>query len=453
MVAIGSVAAQAADVRVTKSVGSSVTVTDNVDLEPDEDKEAAVITTVGPSATVTVDGNRLDLVFAGGVALQHFSNDNSFQIDQNVRGSATAELWDDWLFLDLDGSTRRQLVDSGSRVTASSSGRGDRETVTVLEASPYLAHSFGNWADSELRYRHTEAFSDTTDSSQDEQSFRLDSGSRFTRTAGALLAEHVRSESDSDSSSRFADDEFERTTGQLSGQYALWRRFSLTGLAGYDEIDAESSRDLSGPFYQFGIDTRPGPRTEFALAIGKRYDDLWITGDFRHDITERLSLTGSINRVLETTTDRLADRQRGNVLDPVTGELVTEDLEDDSEEGVAVTWRGDLGLEGIYGRNVLNVDLIYVDRQFDTDSDTTYGLRGGWSRQLSRLWSSRLTGFATHVDDEPTTNTVGARLAFDYALYQNAVLSFGVSRTQRFSSREADEYTENTAFVAGRLSF
>lgn len=452
LVLAGGGPALAADVLVTKSIGSTVEVTDNVDLEPDEDKQASIVTRIGPAATVSVDGNRLDLLFAGSLGLLHFSHDNSFQIDQNLRGVANAELWEDWLYLDLSGSSTRQLVDQQSRVSAADSARGDRESVTVLSASPYLAHSFGNWAVGELRYRRTQTFSQTTDSTQDEQRFELATGTRFTRTRGAVLLEHITDESESENPA--GDDEFERTTGQLSGQYALWRRFSVTGVAGYDEIDTESSRDLSGPFYQFGIDTRPGPRTEFALAIGQRYDGLWVTGDFGYEITERLILTGEINRVLETTTDRLSDRRRGEVVDPITGELVTEDLDEDAEEGVAVTWRGNLGLQGLYGRNTYDLNFIYVEREFETTSDTTYGLRGAWTRELSRRWSSRLSGFANQSDDEDRNNTtVGARAALDYEIYQNAVLSFGVSRTQRFSEEEGDEYTENTAFVTGRLRF
>lgn len=448
----------AAEVRVTKSIGSSLTYTDNVDLSPDDRREAALITTIEPAATVSVDGNRLDLLFAGSVGLQHFSNDNSFEIDQNLRGDATAELWEDWLFLDLGASSSRQLIDPESRVSASDTRRGDRESVTVLEASPYLAHSFGNWADGELRYRRIQTFSEESgDSVQDEQRLQLDSGTRFTRTRGGLLLEHVRDETedDGDASRRnFDNGDLERSTVELSGQYAMWRRFSLTGVGGYDEIDTESSRDLSGPFYQFGFDTRPGPRSEFALAVGQRYGGLWITGDFRYDLTERLTLSGSIDRVLESTTDRVADRRRDNVLDPITGDLVTEDLDEDSENGVALTWRGDVGLQGVYGRNVLNLDLIYIDRKFDTRSDTTYGLRGGWTRELSRRWSSELAGFARHVDGDVTSSeTFGAQASLDYLIYTNTVIRFGVSHTERYASNPNDEYTENTAFIGGRLRF
>jgi uncharacterized protein (PEP-CTERM system associated) len=448
----------AAEVLVTKSIGSSLTYTDNVELAPDDRREAALITTVEPAATVSVDGNRLDLLFAGSLGLQHFSHDNSFQLDQNLRGEATAELWEDWLFLDLGASSSRQLVDPESRVSASDTNRGDRESVTVLEASPYLAHSFGNWANGELRYRRIQTYAgESGDSVQDEQRFELGTGTRFTRTRGGLLLEHVRDETEDEGDDRrrdFDNGDLERSTAQLSGQYAVWRRFSLTGVGGYDKIEAETSRDLSGPFYQFGFDTRPGPRSEFALAVGERYGGLWITGDFRYDLTERLTLNGSINRVLESTTDRVAERRRDNVLDPITGELVTEDLDDDSENGVAVTWRGDVGLQGVYGRNVLNLDLIYIDREFDTRSDTTYGLRGAWTRELSRRWSSQLSGFARHVDGDPTSSdTFGAQAALDYLIYTNTVIRFGVSHTERYASDPNDEYTENTAFVGGRIRF
>ncbi|MEX0758939.1 MAG: TIGR03016 family PEP-CTERM system-associated outer membrane protein [Tistlia sp.] len=453
---IGSSPAAAADVRVTKSIGSSLTVTDNVDLAPDGEEEGALITSVSPSASVIVDGNRLDLLFSGTVALRHFSNDDSFLVDQNVLGAATAELWEDWLYLDLEGSSSRQLLEPASRVSASGSGRGDRESVTVLEASPYLAHSFGNWADGELRYRRIETFAGSGDTTQEEQRLELQSGSRFTRTQGALLLEHIRDEGDSDDDG-FASDDLERSTAMVSGKYAAWRQFSPTAKLGYDEIDSESSRDLSGPFYQVGFDSRPGPRTEFSIGVGQRYGGLWVEGDFAHEITPRLTLTGAINRVLESNTDRRRDRRRENVFDPVTGELVIgpgpEDLIEDSQSGVAVTWRGDVGLSGLYGRNALNLGFVYIDREFDTRSETTYGLTGLWSRQLSRTWSSRLSGFATHVDDEDSTNTFGAQASLDYLIYTNTVISFGVSHTQRHASEESDEYTENTAFVAGRLRF
>ncbi len=456
--ALGTVPAGAAEIRFTKGMQSSVTVTDNVDLAPEGSEEAAIVTSAGPTAQLTVDGNRLDLLFAGSLQLQHFSNDNAVRLDQNLRGSATAELWEDWLYLDLEGSSSRQLTEPDSRVSASDSSRGDRESVTVLEASPYLAHNFGNWAEGELRYRRTQTFSggDSGDSVQDEQIFRLESGTRFTRTRLGLLLERIDEESDDgDGPTGLQDDndDVERSTAELAGQYAVWRRFSVTGTAGYDKVESSDDRDLGGPFYMLGFDTRPGPRSEFALGVGERYGGLWVEGDFSYDITERLTLTGEIDRILETGTDRLSDRRRGRVVDPVTGELVTEDLNEDDQDGLAVTWRGTIGLDGVYGRNTFNLDLLYVDRQFEDSSDTTYGLRGGWTRQLSRRWSTRLSGFATRVDGEPQTTTVGAQLSLDYLVYTNTIIAVGVSRTERFADQPGDEYTENTATVIGRIRF
>lgn len=447
----------AAEYRLDQSVGKEIDVTDNLDLDPDGEKTAGVVNRLRYGAEFSAVGRRLNLSLVSDVALES-ENVENLSVDQDVRAFGSAELFEDFLFLDVSASTARAVIDSDSAVSGSrGADEDDTASVHVVEASPYIRNRFGRWADGELRIRHTETRvtgedngDDTSNERDMQQTLTLTSGSVLNRLG--LELELDRQETillDRDGPGR----DIEERLGSLTTNYAFNRFFTGIVRFGYVDVDLDETRDLDGPLWDVGFQLN-GARGSLLLTYGQRYDDDRIEAQLDYAITPRLGVFGSLDRTLDTSLGNVASQRRGDPLEPPIG-LDPSEFGQDLDEGASLVYRGQLGLTGDYGRNTFGVTGTYVDREFETRDETTVTIVANWARELSRDLSSSLTFNASQIDedDEDTENTVSGTARISYQLANNAVLFTGITRTQRFTNDADDEYTENAVFFGGRFGF
>jgi uncharacterized protein (PEP-CTERM system associated) len=464
IVGLGGNGAQAAETRLTQGAGLEVGVTDNVDLEPDESAREAVVTTLSHRARLSLDGNRLDFDLDSDIELDVESSRGDVTVDQDVRALGNVEVVPDWFFVDVLGSSRRQLVNNTSGVSASGRARGeDRATVNIVEASPYISRSIGSYARGELRLRHTETFvsdsestsADLSDRRIDQQQLAVASGPRLGRYQLRGEVSHrdsrsVREDGDSDGE----DDDLETFQGAVTTVYALSPHFAVLATVGGTDVNADDERDLSGPLWDVGVEVE-GKRLQGAATVGRRYGENRATLDAVYQPSPKTFVEAQLTRELDTSQGAIAALNRERIADPTPGAVFPGEFRDDLEEGIALSWRGRLKATTRIGRNTLRLDFRFIDREFEDDSDRTFAARLFWERSLSRHWRTRvsLLGRQTTENDVDDTLLYGTRLELVRTVSRNAEIYFGVSRSDQDSDIDADNYTENAAFIGGRIGF
>lgn len=459
--AAGAQAAHAAEARLRQGAGLEVGVTDNVDLEPDDAATSAVTSTLSHNARFSLEGNRLDLKFQSDVAVETESSQGDTTVDQAVRGVGNAEIVEDWFFLDVAGSSTRELVNNTSGISAS--GRvpeEDRATVNIIEASPYIARTLGSYARGELRVRHTEIFvsddgtadADLEDRRIDEQQLVLTSGPRLQSFGLRGELSHLDSREVRDNT--VGENDVEQYQGAVTAIYPVTRLFAVLATVGGTNVDTNDQRDLSGPLWDVGFELR-GKRLTGVATVGRRYNRNRATLDAEYRATAKTRLRAQLTRALETSQGAIATLNRERLADPAEDAIFPEDFTGDVEEGVALSWRGRLEAASRIGRNQLRLVFGFADREFVDSSDQTFTGRLSWERSLARHWRARvnLLGRRTTDSDEGDASLVGARTELVYAISRSAEAFVGFSRTDQVSDVNADEYTENVAFVGGRIRF
>ncbi|UEM02735.1 TIGR03016 family PEP-CTERM system-associated outer membrane protein [Skermanella rosea] len=474
--------AKAANIQAQRNAGFDVTITDNVNLEPDDRADAALILSPFAGVNVRGEGGRADFIFDYRLTLDTtLSKDTDVNVRNDFVGFGTAELVDDMLFVDVTGSASQPLIDPAGRTSTNASvGRGNRTQVVGGSISPYLLNRFGNLAESELRYRYSYTFvgkDEIGDSTTSEARARLSTGPVFSRVALDAIAEYENT----DSESRTGD--IERSTYRLNGQYAVSRRFFLLASGGYETIDTNSlNDDPDGPIWYVGFLTRPGPRTELRVTYGERYGEPDYNGSLTYRITPRLTFQAGYVHVLETTQRQFSSFQlavdpSGQLIDPVTN-LPVDITDTDPGFGLRteafIASRFQTSLVGNYDRNTVTLAGTAEEREYDIRPDERYlSARLGWTRRLSPR-TNLFTGVGwrrTENDGDaaatagaapvagilgptaPETDTFSARIALTHSLAKDVFGSVALGRTQRVADDEADEYTENSLTFGVRIVF
>lgn len=465
-------AAWSADVSMIHSVQTSLTYTDNVDLDPDDEAEDAIIWTNTGATSIRATGARAEAALDAALSLDtEFADDTDVEVRPNARGIGTVELLQSHLFVDGQASAFLALENPFSAVSTSpGSGRDDLSEVYTVGVSPYWIQGFGNWANSELRYRHNRTYfrdndddgDDGTDSTiTNAASLRTVTGSRFARIQLGNDLEYENVESDG------RDGDLERKTALLSGQYALTRWFLPVGTVGYEKIESDDLRDdPEGLVWNAGFIARPGPRSELEFRYGERYEEQNIFASARYLISPRLTFQASYTEVLDITGAAIGRQafnltvdEQGRLIDPATG-LPVEDIDDflGLEDEAFLAHRFQASLSGSYERSDFVLAAVYEERDFDFRPDEklltasarwTYALTP--DTRLGVLGGYRTA--ETDVSGGLDTETVLGRLQLTHNLAQNLQALAAYSYAQRFADDENDEYTENAVTLGLRVTF
>ncbi|WP_207479369.1 TIGR03016 family PEP-CTERM system-associated outer membrane protein [Arenibaculum pallidiluteum] len=455
--------AAAANLRIENAVSGSVTASDNLRLEPAGSKESGFILGQTGQTSVRADGNRLDAALDLSLDLiETLGSEREVTLRQTGFGFGTAELLEDLLFVEAQGSVQRVLLDpaQSSGLTANPySTQEDRANAYSLSVSPWLQHDFAGWAQGELRYRRSEVLisEGVGDSSVDEASARLRSGRRFDRLNLDALAERHETESET----RTGD--LERTTALLDGRWFLFRQFAVVGSAGYETIE---SPGLTGPpdgaIWTAGIYTRPGPRTELEARFGHRYGGSIWEGSGSYKLSERVVVRASYGESIETTQQSLLSL--GYALDPVTNRIIDPrtslPVEADAGNGlfnqVYRSKQGTVSVTAAFSRT--EATLAYTDTVRDFDLRPDDHVRQFSSRidhRLTPLLSGAVALGYQRYDQSATAEygTFLGRVELSRRLSTDFRLTGALSHSRREADSGTPGYTETAATVSVRLDF
>jgi uncharacterized protein (PEP-CTERM system associated) len=261
--------AQAADWRLSPSVGASATYTDNANQSATNPEDALILSVTPGFSLISTGSRRVQATVnytLSGVA--RFSEDSSTDLFHNLGAVGKAELVEDFLFLDATASVSQALISLVGSPADAATNDSNRATVGVYSLSPYIQKRLGTFATAQARYTTGGAiFGDNAASDSVSNSFSagLNSGTRFNDLSWGLSY----SLRQLDSSGTAGNSTFERASATLG--YTLTRKFRVFGTYGEEWNDFLSASEADGSFYSIGFGWSPTRRTSVEASVGERY--------------------------------------------------------------------------------------------------------------------------------------------------------------------------------------
>ena len=443
---------------VTHRASASETFSDNIDQDPDGERESAFITRAGPGISITGSSVRIVGALDGDIfgVYQTGGEDEGFSLDPEINGTSTTELLSDHLFLDLGASVSRQLLDPRDATSGSDASTTNRDLIATLTASPYLIHQLGDFADVEWRYRVTPVLVDSSSESDglnQEASVVLGSGEEFSRFSWTL-SNIARLEE------RSSEGDIKTANTDLELQYLLWDGFSLIGATGYEyrSGDEDESNNFEGVTWRGGFNYQPHPDLNLQATYGRRDDDDSLNASLNYQVGSWTTLTASYSEALETSQSREESNLRRFEIDPDTGELIVTDddpftFEDETTRtktlrvGAQYARDGDrFALSGLKGSSTGGSE---GDEDF-------YEARITWSHAFDEEFNLNTSASYEHSnfdEENRTDDTYRVNLSLGYQLSPNAQTFLGYSFQTRDSSEDDESFTENTVTIGISASY
>lgn len=442
------------------SVSPRVGYSDNINLLPDGLEDGAVILSNQFTGSAIVSSPRFTGIVSGDLDLSYFTNDGGdFVVNQRIGGASTTTFVEDWLFLDLSGSTSRQLLGDNARFSGNiNAARGQQANVHNYAVSPYVHRKLPNDAVAELRYRFSQVFIDDDDTDANPTAGGLLNDSRSQEISAdyqsGLLFDRLRFVASAYGNRTVEDGsfiaprlEYEQGTLQTSAQFALTDRFSLTGALGYDDIQTETEGALdlfdddalSGLFWRAGFAARPGRKTSLRLEYGRRFGDDFVDADLEYQLSKRFIFSAGASRTFQTRaqsvssrfsnlqqeTLEFADRLR-QTSEGLSARQVVEAANRTAQTGIGAqtigigTFNNAFGrLRGVWDRTEISASGTYEDSDFGFRTVTTFGGDLSVRRRLSRRLSAYASAFYRHAETD-----------FDPATCETSPFLFGFDATQ-----------------------
>ena len=267
--------AGAAEWKITPSLDLKESYTDNVTLAPPGLEKSEFITQINPGISLTGTGPRLKL--NANYAMQNLvyaeeSSRNTF--NHMLNANANAELVDNLFFLDGRAAISQQNISLlGPQATDNVNVTGNRTEVKTYSVSPYLRHSFSNFASSELRYTHDEVSTGVgglSGSQADRIQLQMNSGPAFNTLGWGLNYSNQKTAYGNTTNINAQNIDNEILTGNL--RYPVTPRFSLTATGGYEKNNYISTgAKPEGSFWSAGFSWAPSARTSIDASAGRRY--------------------------------------------------------------------------------------------------------------------------------------------------------------------------------------
>jgi polysaccharide export outer membrane protein len=443
---------------VAYSATASQTFSDNIDQEPDGEREAGFITRAGPGIFITGSSARVVGAFNGSLigVYQVGGDDEGFSLDPAIVGTSTTELSPNHVFFDLSGSVRRELLDSRETTSASGASTSNRDLVAAFTASPYLVHQLGDFADVEWRYRFSPTFveaSDRSDTLSHEASLVLDSGEDFSRL-GWTFSNVARLED------RSRESDIKSANTDLGLSYPLWHGFTLLGGIGYEYRTGDEDEDdnFEGVTWLGGFRYEPHPDLNLEATYGHRNNDNSLDALLNYQIGPNTTLTASYAEVLETGQGRAESNLREVIIDPETGEIVANG--DDPftfEDETTRTRTLRLDATHLSGNNIFGLTALGGNSEGGSEGDEDfYQARITWSRTLSEELSFAAIASYQHSkfdDDDRTDDTYFFNTSLDYALSGHIRAFMSYSFETRDSTDDDESFTENTVTIGATATY
>lgn len=443
---------------VTYNAVASETFSDNIDQDPDGDREAGFVTRAGPGISISGKSARVEGALNADLVgvYQAGGDDDGFSLDPSIAGISTTELVSDTFFFDFSASVDRRLLDARDATSASGASTGNRDLVATLTASPYLVHRLGDFADAEWRYRISPVFTDSSgrdDSLEHDASIILNSGDDFS-TLGWTFTNLAGLEERSDES------DIKTASTDLGLRYALWHGFALLGGVGYEHRSGDEDDDdnFEGVTWRGGFAYEPHSEFSFEATYGRRNGDDSLDASLDYEIGPKTSLTASYEEALETGQGRSVSNLEGAIIDPDTGDPVIRNDDPftfDDETTRTRTLR--LGLSHVDGPNTFDFSALRGTSDGGSDGDEEFYEAGiGWSRSLTDEFTFNTRASYEHSkfeDEDRTDDTYLAVLSLDYQFSESARTFVTYSFQTRDSTDDEESFTENALTIGVSASW
>ena len=267
--------AGAAEWKITPSLALIETYTDNVTLAPPGLEKSDFITQINPGISLTGTGPRLKLnanyVMQNLVYAEESSRNT---MNHQLSANANAELVDNLFFLDGRAAIGQQNISLlGPQAADNVNTTGNRTDVQTYSVSPYLRHSFSNFASTEIRYTHDEVStggSGLSNSQADRIQLGLNSGSAFTTLGWGLNYSKGKTSYANTANLNPPTLDTEFLSGNLS--YPVTPKFRLTATGGYEKNNYISiGPKPDGSFWSAGFSWAPSAMTSIDASAGRRF--------------------------------------------------------------------------------------------------------------------------------------------------------------------------------------
>ena len=317
----GTAPAMGATWRITPSLAVAETLTDNVTIAPDAQKQSDLITEITPGIRIDGTGGRVKLNLDFQRSHIFYANVSEQNRAQNyLNATASVEAVQNWLFIDANASISQQSISAfGAQPTSVSNANvnANRAETRTYQISPYIRGRFSPTTDYQLRYRWTSTSTrgQIGDGAFDELTGNITGGTRIAALGWALDTIHQRTHYDT-----VADTEFSRLRGSLTYQFNA--QFQVLGTAGY-ETNNYSGVDDSGSTYGVGFNWGPTERTQISALREKRIFGNSHNFSVRHR-TPRTAWRFSDTEDATTTPNRLAIVDPGTAFNLMFDALATE---------------------------------------------------------------------------------------------------------------------------------
>ena len=438
------------------AAGASVRMSysDNINLQRGALADDEFIASTFLTGGAILSTPRVTALILGDLDFSYLVDGGDLVINQNIGATSTFTGVDNWLYLDISGSTSRQLIGDNARYSGNiNAARGQRADVHAYSVSPYLFHEYADGSSTELRYRFSQIFvheeaspaafftgNSLNDSITQEVLAQYDSGNMLDRLRFRLTA--FGSDTKEDGVSIFPNFEYQQGALSADVQLSLSSQFALSGAVGYDEVDTKGAaslffndNDLSGFFWRAGFTAQPGPRSMVRLEYGERYGDDFIDAEARYAISERFIFTAAASRSFRTRAQSVSSQARSTQRQTLEfadrlregQELSARSIIESANwyanslnfgraqtTGVAVTDEASVALSGQFQRTELALNGYYSDDNFGFRQIETIG--GGLD--IRHRLSRRLTGYGSVTFRRADT-------AFDPATCEANPLIFG----------------------------
>ncbi|MBL4722003.1 MAG: TIGR03016 family PEP-CTERM system-associated outer membrane protein [Alphaproteobacteria bacterium] len=462
--------ASAAEWRLSPTVTLDQSVTDNA-RSVESGKEADMITTTTAGIAIVGNGPRLQLDFNYDLSKDIFwdnSDLNTFR--HSLLGSGKVELWEDHIFIDTRASISQQSLARSGGLTASDRGAGtnDQSMVVNYSVTPNFAHRYSSWADTDLILSFSEVrFLDTDTGAANAQpdanrnitlTTVLRSGPKFSRTKWEVNGNRS-----------FSNDDTDRESLEMSGEYAWNRHIDFLARVGRETIDnsginADNSAEI---FWRGGARITPGPKSSLRFEVGHRFGGTNISADASYKFGTKAALTISYEEEVKTERQNLTDNLNNvarddagqGLIDPLTGLPANPNaLNFDFLDKTTLQKTFSIALNGQSGRNSYNISSsanIQEDKNLNTE-DVVVTFAANINR---RIWPDLSGGVNMNISStiqsssgaEDIIFTSGAFLS--YTLQKNFSGDLRYNYLKRDSKVAGDDLEENTLSLSIRKQF
>jgi polysaccharide export outer membrane protein len=477
----------AGDWRTASAVTLTQIFTDNVSLDPDGQRDPALITALTPSLQFAGTGGRITGALSAAVtgqyqALSHSGPSALF----NILGTSTAELVRDRVFVDALGSISEEAL---SPTTASSTAENNDTNLTTVQAyslSPYWLTSLKGVADVEARYifgatlaRNIGSEGNRQDSDSEQLADSITNGAVINLQTPQDILPRVQARHSTYGSrtARFGASDVTAAGTALTPSYAVKPGLAVLASVGYDLLDA-GGNELQGPSGGAGIRYEPSSTLTVNAFGGWQLEHPQADVRLRYEFSPQTAVGATYNDSIGVGQMNLLRNLSAIGYDPVTGRFINQQTGFafstalsgiDISDQLTRTQVATVTAEHRRGSNDFTVGL-YAARQKDvgdSDSEEEDGLTDQDSVGVSSTWGRKLdptTGLSvslgfdyTNADDggsarsddveTGTFRTVFAAVTLTRDFSDRLLGFIGYRFQQRFASETDDEFRENAVVL------